>query len=69
MFTSPIIAGSNQAILQSKVPPEGQGRVFGMAAFIVACTIPLASALAGPLVDRVFQPMLSPGGALADTKV
>ncbi|HSF43960.1 MAG TPA: MFS transporter [Thermoanaerobaculia bacterium] len=69
MFTTPIIAGSNQAILQSKVAPEVQGRVFGMAAFIVACTIPLASALAGPLVDRVFQPMLSPGGALADTFV
>ncbi|HSK77090.1 MAG TPA: MFS transporter [Thermoanaerobaculia bacterium] len=69
MFTSPILGGCNQAILQSKVAPEIQGRVFGMAAFIVACTIPLAAALAGPLVDRVFQPLLSPGGALADTFV
>ncbi|HSF43796.1 MAG TPA: MFS transporter [Thermoanaerobaculia bacterium] len=69
MFTSPFVSGSNQAIFQSKVAPEIQGRVFGMAAFIVACTIPLASALAGPVVDRVFQPMLSPGGALADTFV
>jgi pyochelin synthetase len=69
MFTAPIIAGTNQAILQSKVAPEIQGRVFGMAAFIVACTLPLASALAGPLVDRVFQPLLSPGGLLAATFV
>lgn len=69
MFTLPIIGGSNQAILQSKVAPEVQGRVFGMAAFLTACTVPLASAVAGPLVDRVFQPMLSPGGALADTFV
>jgi pyochelin synthetase len=69
MFTAPIIAGSNQAILQAKVAPEIQGRVFGMAAFIVACTIPLASAIAGPLVDHVFQPLLSPGGALATTFV
>lgn len=69
MFTIPIIAGSNQAILQSKVAPAVQGRVFGMAAFIVACTIPLASAIAGPLVDHVFQPLLSPGGALATTFV
>jgi MFS family permease len=69
MFTTPIIGGTNQAILQSKVAPEVQGRVFGMAAFIVACTLPLASALAGPLVDRVFQPLLSPGGLLAMTFV
>ena len=69
MFTSPIIAGTNQAILQSKVAPEVQGRVFGMAGLIVACTMPLASAIAGPLVDRVFQPLLSPGGTLATTFV
>ncbi|HKV06808.1 MAG TPA: MFS transporter [Thermoanaerobaculia bacterium] len=69
MFTSPIIGGTNQAILQSKVAPEVQGRVFGMASFIVACTIPIASAIAGPLVDRVFQPLLSPGGGLAGTFV
>jgi len=69
MFTAPIIAGSNQAILQAKVAPEVQGRVFGMAAFIVACTAPLASGIAGPLVDRVFQPLLTPRGALAATFV
>jgi MFS family permease len=67
MFTTPIVSGSNQALLQSKVAPEIQGRVFGIAAFIGACMMPLASALAGPLVDRVFQPLLSPGGALATT--
>ena len=68
-FTIPIIGGCNQAILQSKVAPEVQGRVFGIAAFIVACTLPLASGIAGPLVDRVFQPLLSDGGALATTFV
>ncbi len=69
MFTAPLISGSNQALFQSKVAPEVQGRVFGMASFLVACTMPLASAIAGPLVDRVFQPLLSPGGALAATFV
>ncbi len=69
MLTAPIIAGSNQAILQAKVAPEVQGRVFGIAAFIVACTTPFAAGIAGPLVDRVFQPLLSPGGALAATFV
>ncbi len=69
MFTGPIMNGSNQSILQAKVAPEVQGRVFGMAGFIVACSLPLASAIAGPLVDRVFQPALSPGGALAATFV
>jgi len=69
MITAPFIAGSNQAILQAKIAPEVQGRVFGIAAFIVACTTPLAAGIAGPLVDRVFQPLLSPGGALASTFV
>jgi hypothetical protein len=67
MVTVPLIGGTNQAILQSKVAHQVQGRVFGMAGFIAVSTLPLASALAGPLADRVFEPALAPGGALAAT--
>jgi len=65
MCTLPIISGCSQAILQSKVDPGVQGRVFGMAGFIAASTVPLAAAVAGPLADWVFEPALAPGGALA----
>jgi MFS family permease len=67
MFTVPLVGGTNQAILQSKVAHQVQGRVFGMAGFIAASTLPVAAALAGPLADRVFEPALAPGGALAGT--
>ncbi|HEY9422710.1 MAG TPA: MFS transporter, partial [Thermoanaerobaculia bacterium] len=67
MFTLPFVNGFNQAILQSKVAPEVQGRVFAVAGMIAAASLPLASLIAGPLADKVLGPMLSPGGALADT--
>jgi MFS family permease len=65
MSTLPIISGCSQAILQSKVDSGVQGRVFGMAGFIAASTVPLAAAVSGPLADWVFEPALAPGGALA----
>ncbi len=67
MFTLPFINGFTQAILQSKIAPDVQGRVFGVAGMISMASVPLASVFAGPLADRVFEPMLAPGGALADS--
>jgi hypothetical protein len=65
MFTMPIINGSSQAIWQSKVPPDLQGRVFSVRRMIAWSTLPLAYMIAGPLADNVFKPMLVEGGALA----
>jgi len=65
MFTMPIINGSSQAIWQSKVAPDVQGRVFSVRRMIAWSTMPLAYLLAGPLVDKVFKPLLVEGGALA----
>jgi MFS family permease len=64
---SPIIAGLSEVIWQSKVPHGIQGRVFSMRGFIGSSTAPLAFLLAGPLADRVFEPSMAPGGALAGT--
>ena len=55
---------SNQALWQSKVTPEFQGRVFAVRRLIAMGINPLASLLAGPLADRVLEPALRPGGAL-----
>ena len=65
LFTMPIINGSSQAIWQSKVPPDLQGRVFSVRRMIAWSTLPLAYMIAGPLADNVFKPLLAEGGALA----
>ncbi len=64
-LTIAIIFGSNQAIWQSKVEPDVQGRVFAMQQMVTRAASPLAYFLAGPLADRVFEPLLATDGALA----
>jgi len=61
---APVINGSNQAIWQSKVPPDLQGRVFAIRRLIAWFVLPLSNALAGPLADHVLEPAMMPGGAL-----
>ena len=67
MFSVPLINGCSQVIWQTKVPPDLQGRVFAVRRMIAQGTVPLAFLLAGPLADRVFRPLLLPGGALAES--
>ena len=64
-FILPILNGSNQAIWQAKVAPDVQGRVFAVRRLIAQITAPVATALAGPLADNVFEPAMQPDGALA----
>ncbi|MCC6189538.1 MAG: MFS transporter [Anaerolineales bacterium] len=63
--TVPILNGSNQALWQAKVAPDVQGRVFSVRRLIAQVSAPLAILAAGPLADRVFEPGMQPGGALA----
>jgi len=65
LFVAPIIIGCSQAIWQTKVPPALQGRVFSVRRMVAQSSLPAAYFLAGPLADQVFEPLLSPGGALA----
>jgi MFS transporter, DHA3 family, macrolide efflux protein len=65
MFCAPIVNGCSQALWQTKVPPDLQGRVFAVRRMIAWSVIPLAYVLAGPLNDHVFNPLLVEGGALA----
>jgi len=66
-FFGPIINGSNQAIWMAKVEPDVQGRVFATRRLIAWLVTPIATLVAGPLADLVFEPAMSKGGSLADT--
>lgn len=66
-FTLPMLNGSNQAIWQAKVQPDVQGRVFSVRRLIAQASFPLATLLAGPLADQVFEPAMEAGGALAES--
>jgi DHA3 family macrolide efflux protein-like MFS transporter len=64
MFCGPFINASSQAIWQSKVAPDVQGRVFAFRRTIaMSCSI-LSPLLAAPLADYVFKPSMTPGGLL-----
>jgi len=65
MFVVPILIGTSQALWQSKVAPDLQGRVFAVRQMVAWSTLPLAYLIAGPLADHVFEPLLAAGGPLA----
>ena len=64
-FLGPVINSSNQAIWQSKVPPDIQGKVFSVRRMIAQITGPLGMLLAGILADQLLEPAMLPGGSLS----
>jgi DHA3 family macrolide efflux protein-like MFS transporter len=52
-FTNPLINGPFMAILQVKVEPEMQGRVFTLVSSVATAMMPLSLAVAGPLADAI----------------
>lgn len=65
LLAIPLASGPSQALFQSKVAPGVQGRVFAIRSMISRSMMPLAFLLAGPLSDRLFEPLLRTGGALS----
>jgi DHA3 family macrolide efflux protein-like MFS transporter len=55
----PVINTASQVIWQLKVPPGLQGRVFSLRRMLAQAAAPLAIVLAGPLADRVFEPLMA----------
>lgn len=55
----------SQTIWQTEIPQEIQGRAFAIRRLIVWSTLPVAYLVAGPLADKVFEPMLASTGLLA----
>lgn len=64
-FLVPFINSSNQAIWQSKVSADVQGRVFATRRLIAWFVNPIGTLLAGPLADYVLEPAMSEPGFLS----
>ncbi|HEV7587651.1 MAG TPA: MFS transporter [Longimicrobium sp.] len=64
-LSSPMMTASSSAIWMSKTPQALLGRVFAVRRMVAGSMMPLAVLMAGPLAERVFEPLLVPGGALA----
>lgn len=52
-------------LIQVKVPHHLHGRIFAMNQVVAFSTMPVGFVIAGPLADRVFEPLLATDGALA----
>lgn len=61
----PVLTSSSTAIWLAKTAPEVQGRVFAAQSLGLGFVSVIATAIAGPLADRVFEPAMRSGGALA----
>jgi hypothetical protein len=64
-FAMQVVGACFRIIVQTKVEPGIQGRVFSLSALIANSTLPLAYFTAGPLADKVFEPLMAVGGRLA----
>ena len=63
----PVVGGSSQALWQTKVAPDIQGRVFAVRRMVSRVGLALALLVAGPLAEKVFAPLLMENGRLADS--
>jgi MFS transporter, DHA3 family, macrolide efflux protein len=64
-LVSPLVNTSNQAIWQSKVAPDVQGRVFSARRLIAWFTNPISPIIAGSMADFVFEPAMSANTTMA----
>lgn len=64
MLVVPLATSMSQSIWMAKVEPDVQGRVFSVRSMIAQATNPLALAIAGPLADKVFVPLMSGDSSL-----
>jgi len=61
----PVVEAAEQTILQTVVPLERQGRVFGFAQSVEQAAAPLTAFLAGPIAELVFIPLMTTGAGPA----
>lgn len=60
----PVIEAAEQTILQKVVPPERQGRVFGLAQSVEQAASPITAFLIGPIAQLIFIPFMTTGAGV-----
>jgi MFS transporter, DHA3 family, multidrug efflux protein len=60
----PVVEASEQTILQSLIPLERQGRVFGFAQSIEQAASPLTAFMIGPIAQFIFIPFMTTGAGV-----
>ena len=66
-FGFPFIKSSAMVIFQKKVAPNIQGRVFSLIGAMTGSSLSLGYLIAGPLADKIFEPLMTVNGLLAGT--
>jgi MFS family permease len=64
-FFIPILNATLDSFWLAKVPPDVQGRVMSVRITASRSMIPLGTLIAGPLAERLFEPLMMPNGGLA----
>jgi MFS family permease len=59
VFAVPMINAAAMSLMQAKVPPDIQGRVFAVLGQLSMLLMPVAYLLVGPLADNVFEPAVA----------
>lgn len=62
LMPSPVINANFMSLLQTKVAPDVQGRVFAFLGQVAMMMMPLSYLLIGPLADQVFEPAVGQAG-------
>jgi len=58
LIPNPFINALFMSILQAKVAPDVQGRVFAVISQLAMLMMPISMLMAGPLADQVFEPLV-----------
>lgn len=66
-FTLAFVSSLNDSLWQEQTPSEVLGRVFSLRQMVMRGATLVAYLLAGVVLDRSIEPLLLPGGSLADT--
>ncbi|MES2298242.1 MAG: MFS transporter [Pseudomonadota bacterium] len=61
----PIVSSCTQTVIQRSAPLAMRGRILALTGMLSMCSVPAAALIGGLLADRIFEPSMLPGGALA----
>lgn len=65
MALTPFIEATEQTVIQTVVPYERQGRVFGFAQSMESAATPVTTFLVGPIAEFLFIPFMTTGAGVA----